>query len=230
MGSTLRETEGSKMAFKLSDKQRELMSAAAEREDRLLALPSRLKGAAAQKVAAKLVAASLAKEVKPKPGAPVWHRDAETEQEYALKLTAAGAKAIAVEVKRQSETVGCALKAPSRSDRPAHRGSRARSDPPTLAEDAAEEGRADQDLGAANEPSQRPPRVGSKLDRLLRMVLTDQGATLDELIGATGWLPHTARAALTGLRKRGYDVRLVRGNRETAAAYRVTGSADMASR
>jgi hypothetical protein len=218
------------MALKPSDKQRELLSAAAEREDRLLALPSRLKGAAAQKVAAKLIAASLAKEVKAKPGAPVWRRDAETEQAYALKLTAAGAQAIAVEVKHQSETVGCAPNAPSPSDRPAHLDSLARSDGPTPLDDAAEESRADQDLGGANEPSQRPPRIGSKLDRLLGMVSTDQGATLNELIGATGWLPHTARAALTGLRKRGYDVRLVRGNRETVATYRVTGSADMASR
>ena len=30
--------------------------------------------------------------------------------------------------------------------------------------------------------------------------------TLAELIAATGWLPHTTRAALTGLRKRGYAV------------------------
>jgi Protein of unknown function (DUF3489) len=97
-------------------------------------------------------------------------------------------------------------------------------------ENAAEEGEADQDLGGPTEPSPRVPRVGSKLDRLLGMVSTDEGATLDELIGATGWLPHTARAALTGLRKRGYDVRLVRGDRETAAAYRVTSTAAMASR
>ena len=97
-------------------------------------------------------------------------------------------------------------------------------------ESAAEESRVDQDLVGANEPCQRPPRVGSKLDRLLGMVSTDKGATLDELTGATGWLPHTARAALTGLRKRGYDVRLVRGDRETAAVYRVTAPAAVAWR
>ncbi len=97
-------------------------------------------------------------------------------------------------------------------------------------ENAAEEGRADQDLVGPSEPSRRPPRAGSKLDRLLGMVSTDEGATLDELTGARGWLPHTARAALTGLRKRGYDVRLVRGDRETAAAYRVTAPAAVASR
>ena len=218
------------MSFKLSDKQRELLSAAAEREDRLLAIPSQLKGAAAQKVAAKLVAASLAKEVKAKAGAPVWRRDAETEQAYALKLTAAGAKAVAVDGKHRSQTVGGAGNAPSPRDQTGRRPSRARSNAPTPMENAAEESPADQDPLGANEPSQRPPRVGSKLDRLLGMVSTDKGATLDELIGATGWLPHTARAALTGLRKRGYDVRLVRGDRETAAAYRVTAPAAVASR
>jgi hypothetical protein len=218
------------MSFKLSDKQRELLSAAAKREDRLLAIPSQLKGAAAQKVAAKLVAASLAKEIKAKAGAPVWRRDAETEQAYALKLTAAGVKAVAVDGKHQSETVGGTADAPSPGDRPARRGSRARSNAPTPMESAAEESRADQGLVGATELSRRPPRVGSKLDRLLGMVSTDEGATLDELTGATGWLPHTARAALTGLRKRGYDVRLVRGDRETAAAYRVTAPAAVASR
>ena len=30
-----------------------------------------------------------------------------------------------------------------------------------------------------------------------------KGATLDELIEATDWLPHTTRAALTGLRNAG---------------------------
>ena len=218
------------MSFKLSDKQRELLSAASQREDRLLAIPSRLKGAAAQKVAAKLVAASLAKEVKAKAGAPIWRRDAETEQAYALKLTAAGVKAVAVEGKHQSETVGGAGNAPSPGDRLGRRGSRTRSNAPTPMENAAGESRAEQDLVGATEPYRRPPRVGSKLDRLLGMVSTDEGATLDELIGATGWLPHTARAALTGLRKRGYDVRLVRGDGETAGAYRMTAPAAMATR
>jgi Protein of unknown function (DUF3489) len=31
-----------------------------------------------------------------------------------------------------------------------------------------------------------------------------QGATLADLTAATGWLPHTARAALTGLRQKGH--------------------------
>ncbi|MGA2639208.1 MAG: DUF3489 domain-containing protein [Methylocella sp.] len=34
----------------------------------------------------------------------------------------------------------------------------------------------------------------------------DKGATLASLVEATGWLPHTARAAITGLRKRGFAI------------------------
>jgi DNA-binding MarR family transcriptional regulator len=34
----------------------------------------------------------------------------------------------------------------------------------------------------------------------------EEGATLGELIDATGWLPHTTRAALTGLRKKGHAI------------------------
>jgi hypothetical protein len=30
------------------------------------------------------------------------------------------------------------------------------------------------------------------------------------MVGATGWLPHTTRAALTGLRNRGYSVERIR--------------------
>src|SRR5271166_2482866 len=60
------------MSLKLSDKQRKFLSAAAEREDSLLAISPQLKGATAQKVGAKLVAAGLAKEVKAKSGGPVY--------------------------------------------------------------------------------------------------------------------------------------------------------------
>jgi hypothetical protein len=43
-----------------------------------------------------------------------------------------------------------------------------------------------------------------KQQQLANLLLRDQGATLDDMIAATGWLPHTTRAALTGLKKKGY--------------------------
>ena len=153
------------MSFKLSDKQRELLSAAAEREDRLL--PSQLKGGAAEKVAAKLVAAGLTKEVKAKAGAPIWRRDDATEQAYALRLTAAGTNAVAADVKVQSETVGAAVNARSPNDRPGRRASRARSNAPTPMENAAQVSRADGSSSAqANHPGARPGPARSSIESL----------------------------------------------------------------
>lgn len=47
------------------------------------------------------------------------------------------------------------------------------------------------------------PRVGSKQALVVEMLSTKAGTTLENLIEVTGWLSHTTRAALTGLRKRG---------------------------
>ena len=43
-------------------------------------------------------------------------------------------------------------------------------------------------------------RGETKQARVITLLGRDGGATLDELIAATGWLPHTTHAALTGLR------------------------------
>ena len=85
------------MSTKLTDTQLLMLSAAAAREDRCIAAPPSLKGAAAQKIAAKLVAVGLVKEVKAGKRSHVWRCDEATGQTYALKLTAAGLKAIRVE-------------------------------------------------------------------------------------------------------------------------------------
>jgi hypothetical protein len=55
-------------------------------------------------------------------------------------------------------------------------------------------------------PLQRAPRPSSKLATLLVLLERPEGATLERLVEATGWLPHSTRAVLTGLRKRGYVV------------------------
>ena len=44
----------------------------------------------------------------------------------------------------------------------------------------------------------------TKQQLLADLLIRDSGATLDDMIAATGWLPHTTRAALTGLKKKGY--------------------------
>ena len=49
-------------------------------------------------------------------------------------------------------------------------------------------------------------KAPSKYQQLAALIVRDQGATLDQMIAVTGWLPHTTRAALTGLKKKGYAV------------------------
>ena len=82
---------------------------------------------------------------------------------------------------------------------------------------------------SAAKDSFRPPRAGSKLGQLVALLSSEAGATIDDLIRKTGWLPHTARAALTDLRHRGYDVRLERGGAKRISVYRIAAAGSIAS-
>ena len=190
------------MSVKLNDAQLVMMSAAAQRKDRCLAALKMLKGAAVSKVSAKLVKLGLAREVPAKSGMPIWRRD-KAGLALALKLTAAGLKAIAVD-EGSEEAV-----APSETAQP------------QPFSEARTIGSPD-DVGRQTHAI--APRDGSKLARVIDLLRRSDGATILQLTEATGWLPHTTRAALTGLRKRGYAV-----VRERAgvgdSVYRISGVA-----
>jgi hypothetical protein len=66
---------------------------------------------------------------------------------------------------------------------------------------------------------QKSPRVGSKQELLRHLLSQPEGASLKELASATGWLPHTTRAALTGLRRRGLI--LLKEKAERCTRYRI---------
>jgi len=55
----------------------------------------------------------------------------------------------------------------------------------------------------------------------VELLQRDRGASIDELIALTGWLPHTTRAALTGLRKCGFATAIDRSDKERGSIYRV---------
>lgn len=63
------------------------------------------------------------------------------------------------------------------------------------------------------------PRASSKTDIVLDLLRRQTGATLAEMVAATGWLPHTTRAALTGLRKKGHAI--VRAKRDDGTCYTI---------
>jgi hypothetical protein len=187
------------MSTKLTNNQLVLLNAATQREDRCLGPSPPLKGGAAQKAAAKLIAEGLVKEIKAKAEAPVWRRDGESGQAYALKLTAVGIKRTATDREQDLATKR-----------------------PTSAPESFSEPASSSDAFArASDIGKTAPREGSKLASVIVMLRRSEGATILALTEATGWLPHTTRAAITGVRKRGYSVILERGG-EGASVYRLS--------
>jgi hypothetical protein len=197
------------MSIKLTDTHLGMLHAAAQREDRCLAPLQNLRGAQLAKIGKTLISGGLAREVKAKPSSPVWRRDSETGTAYTLKLTAAGAKAIAVVDERASDgDADGNLDAPLA---PAGSGS------PAAIEKAGEI--AQPPAAASRTPIE--PRANSKIAEVVTLLVRPDGATLADLVAATGWLPHTIRAALTGVRKRGYDVAIDRSDRTRGSIYHI---------
>ncbi len=75
-------------------------------------------------------------------------------------------------------------------------------------------------------PSPAPPPAApraTKAAAVLALLQRSEGATLADLIAATGWLPHTTRAALTGLRHKGHQIE--RSKRDGVTTYRIAVAA-----
>ena len=79
---------------------------------------------------------------------------------------------------------------------------------------------APRQTATATEP---PPAPQTKTALVLSLMKRTEGATLDQMVAATGWLPHTTRAALTGLRKRGHAV--ARTATDDGSVYRIGADA-----
>jgi Protein of unknown function (DUF3489) len=179
---------------KLTTAQLGVLSDAALREDGAAAMPEGKNEKAAQKLAATLIEQALVREIRAKPGMPVWRRDEEG-RALALIITKGGRTAIDMPEEGRTED------ASTGPDAPAMIGVHA----------SARSGRG-------------TPRQGSKLAEVMSLLGRKKGAGIEDLIAATGWLPHTTRAALTGLRKRGFAIE--RSRNEQATVYRiVTGTA-----
>ena len=62
------------------------------------------------------------------------------------------------------------------------------------------------DLATANAPSADRPLASTKRALLIGMLERPEGASVAEIGQRLGWLPHTVRAAMTGLRHAGREV------------------------
>ena len=188
---------------KLTDTQLIILSKAAQRDDGTAIVPQGMKGAAAAKVAASLIARKLMREIRQKPGMPLWRKDAD-DRCFSLVLLRAGREAI--EVGDEAE-----------SDAPASKPAVANASPKAI---GSPKGQSTEQGSVAKSA----PRVGSKQATIVDMLAGPKGATLEALVEATDWLPHTMRAALTGLRKRGFAIDRSRDDKR-GSVYRIVSQA-----
>ena len=180
-------------APKLGDPELVLLSRAAKREDGVAEIPTGMKASSLQRATGNLLKRDLIEEVAAGPDQPVWRE--QDGRRLALMITDVGLAAIGIE--------------PQQAGRPSR--------------DSATANGADATGGAVNPVAASGPdrpREGSKGAHVVGLLSRVSGATLDDLIAATGWLPHTTRAALTGLRRRGYEI--LRGKGEDGrTTYRI---------
>jgi hypothetical protein len=190
---------------KLTDTQLIILSSAAKHDEGLATRPGNLNAAAAMKVASSLIAKGLAREIRAKADAPVWHEN--EDGRFALKITRAGREAIGVE-DEEAQDAASVLRAPAPVN------SKKSASKPTPKSDATTPAAGAKGVqgtpAGAGESSPADFRAGSKQAKIVHLMKRAKGATLDELVEATEWLPHTTRAALTGLRKRGVTLERVK--------------------
>lgn len=167
----------------LTDTQLVILSAASQRDDLAVELPERLRGGVAKSVLATLLAKALIEPV-PDPDGYNDRPDAGFAP-VAYRVSEGGLAALGIESDEEREA---ALPAAVLADGDAQRGSAGK----------------EQANGAS--ATSALPRAGTKLAEVIALLERGNGASIDELTAATGWLAYTTRAALTGLRKRGHVV------------------------
>lgn len=162
---------------KLSDTQSLILSQASQRPELIaLPLPASLRGGAAAKVVAAMLAKGLLQEVDAnlRQGEPVW-RSTGDGHGTTLIATDVGLAAIGIE--------------------PA-----AAQDSTTQAQDS--QPAPDAANSAQDAPKAHTTREGTKQATLIAMLAAPSGATVAEIMAATGWLAHTVRGAMAGSLKK----------------------------
>lgn len=94
---------------------------------------------------------------------------------------------------------------------------------PTSSKPKAKNASAPEVAPGAPPKTEKSVKPVSKIAQVIALLERPEGATLEEMIVATGWLPHTTRAALTGLKKKGHVI--TRDKRGEVTCYKIVAAA-----
>jgi hypothetical protein len=190
----------------LSDSQLVVLTAACQRPDRcVFPITARLKGNAAGNVLKSLLNKGLIKEVRAKRDDTVWWHD---EERGRITLVATDAAFAALGIDPQE--------APAEDET---------ENAPNDTEDRGEEPKAQRKAKSRASRTAAPrSRDGSKQSQLIVMLRRAKGATIDEIVEALEWQPHTVRGAIAGALKKklGLDVTSEKDERR-GQVYRIAG-------
>ena len=194
--------------MKLTDTQLIVLNKAAQRSTMLaLPLPPNLKGGAANKVVIPLIQKGLLEEIDAdtRTGETSW-RETRAGQGVTLAITEAGLAAIGIgpesEPKSKAAPKPAASKTPAKAPKAATGAKNAK--PAKTAAPAKKAARTAP--AAATAPT---PREGTKQATMIAMLQRKNGATIAEIIEATGWQQHTVRGAFAGALKKKLGLNIV---------------------
>ena len=66
-------------------------------------------------------------------------------------------------------------------------------------------------------------RKGSKLASVIALLRRKEGATLDQMVKATGWQPHSVRGAISGSLKKKLGLAVTSSKTDGQRVYRIAG-------
>jgi hypothetical protein len=150
----------------------------------------------------------LIAEVRVKRGQPHW-RSNDANQRMGLRITPAG-----------RERLGIAARAADEAHDQSPRVGRLKRKGSSAPESSSR--RSVHRTAASSKPA--PGRPGTKRALIASLLSRKEGASLSALMTATGWLPHTTRAALTRLRQTGCTLERSKGP-EGVTVYHLTSAA-----